>query len=67
MAAHGRPSDEELAALCRGQAERIEQFEAEVADLTRQSGQDSRNSSRPPSARRAVRVLLRTVNSDHLR
>jgi transposase len=32
------------------QAERIEQLEAEVAELRRQLGQNSRNSSRPPSS-----------------
>ncbi len=32
------------------QAERIEQLEAEVADLRRQLGHNSRNSSRPPSS-----------------
>jgi len=32
------------------QAERIEQLEADVAELRRQLGQNSRNSSRPPSA-----------------
>ena len=32
------------------QAERIEQLEAEVADLRRQLGQNSTNSSRPPSS-----------------
>ena len=31
------------------QAERIEQFEAEVAELRRQLGQNSRNSSKPPA------------------
>jgi transposase len=46
----GRPSYEELAALVLRQAERIEQLEAEVADLRRQLGQDSRNSSKPPSS-----------------
>jgi transposase len=44
------PSYEELAALVVRQAERIEQLEAEVADLRRQLGQNSRNSSRPPSS-----------------
>jgi transposase len=37
-------------ALVVRQAERIEQLEAEVADLRRQLGQNSRNSSRPPSS-----------------
>jgi transposase len=32
------------------QAERIDQLEAEVAELRRQLGQNSRNSSRPPSS-----------------
>jgi transposase len=45
-----RPSYEELAELVVRQAERIEQLEAEVADLRRQLGQNSQNSSRPPSS-----------------
>jgi transposase len=44
------PSYEELAALVVRQAERIDQLEAEVAELKRQLGQNSRNSSRPPSS-----------------
>jgi transposase len=32
------------------QAERIEQLEAEVGELRRQVGQNSRNSSKPPSS-----------------
>jgi transposase len=44
------PSYEELAALVVRQAERIDQLEAEVAELRRQLGQNSRNSSRPPSS-----------------
>jgi transposase len=44
------PSYEELTALVVRQAERIEQLEAEVAELRRQLGQNSRNSSRPPSS-----------------
>jgi hypothetical protein len=44
-----RPSYEELAALVVRQAERIEQLEAEVAELRRQLGQNSRNSSKPPA------------------
>src|SRR5689334_25315272 len=43
-------SYEELAELVVRQAERIEQLEAEVADLRRQLGQNSTNSSRPPSS-----------------
>jgi transposase len=50
VAADRRPSYEELAALVVRQAERIEQLEADVADLRRQLGQNSRNSSRPPSS-----------------
>jgi transposase len=50
VSAARRPSYEELAELVVGQAERIEQLEAEVADLRRQLGQNSRNSSRPPSS-----------------
>jgi transposase len=45
-----RPSYEELAALVVRQAERIEQLEAEVGELRRQLGQNSRNSSKPPSS-----------------
>jgi transposase len=45
-----RPSYDELAALVVRQAEQIEQLRAEVAELRRQLGQDSRNSSRPPSS-----------------
>ena len=50
MSADRRPSYEELAELVVRQAERIEQLEAEVADLRRQLGQNSTNSSRPPSS-----------------
>jgi transposase len=50
VSADRRPSDEELVALVVRQAERIEQLEAEVADLRRQLGQNSRNSSKPPSS-----------------
>jgi transposase len=45
-----RPSYEELAALVVRQAERIEQLEAEVGELRRRVGQNSRNSSKPPSS-----------------
>jgi transposase len=44
------PSYEELAALVGRQAEQIARLEAEVAELRRQLGQNSRNSSRPPSS-----------------
>jgi transposase len=44
------PSYEELAGLVVRQAEQIEQLKAEVAELRRQLGQNSRNSSRPPSS-----------------
>jgi transposase len=44
------PSYEELAALVAVQAERIAQLQAEVAELRRQLGQNSRNSSKPPSS-----------------
>ncbi|MFZ5852559.1 MAG: IS66 family transposase [Actinomycetota bacterium] len=50
MPADPRPSCEELAALVARQAERIERLEAEVADVRRRLGQDSRNSSKPPSS-----------------
>jgi transposase len=45
-----RPSYEDLAALVVRQAEQIEQLRAEVAELRRQLGQNSRNSSQPPSS-----------------
>jgi transposase len=45
-----RPSYEELAELVVRQAERIGRLEAEVAELRRQLGQNSRNSSKPPSS-----------------
>ena len=45
-----RPSYEELTALVVRQAEQIEQLRTEVADLRRQLGQNSRNSSKPPSS-----------------
>ena len=44
-----RPSCGELAALVAVQAKRIGELEAEVAELKRQLGLDSRNSSKPPS------------------
>ena len=44
------PSYEELAALVVRQAERIEQLEAEVAELKRRLGMNSTNSSKPPSS-----------------
>ncbi|MGH3470053.1 MAG: DUF6444 domain-containing protein, partial [Thermocrispum sp.] len=57
MPVERRPSYEELAALVARQSQLIEQLRAEVADLKaenaelrRQLGQNSRNSSRPPSA-----------------
>ena len=50
MPATGRLSYEELAALVVRQAEQIELLQAEVAELRRQLGQDSRNSSKPPSS-----------------
>jgi transposase len=45
-----RPSYEELAALVVRQAEQIEQLMGEVAELKRQLGLNSRNSSKPPSS-----------------
>lgn len=42
-------SYEELAALVARQAERITELEQQVVELKRQLGQDSSNSSRPPS------------------
>jgi transposase len=50
VSADRRPCYEELAALVVRQAERIERLEAEVAELRRQLGQNSRNSSKPPSS-----------------
>jgi transposase len=50
VSAGGRPSYEELAALVVGQAEQIARLEAEVAELRRQLGLNSRNSSKPPSS-----------------
>jgi len=50
MPAAGRLSYEELTSLVVRQAEQIELLKAEVADLRRQLGQDSRNSSKPPSS-----------------
>ncbi|RJQ89679.1 IS66 family transposase [Amycolatopsis panacis] len=50
MSAGRGPSYEELAALVVRQAERIERLEAEVAELKRLVGQNSRNSSKPPSS-----------------
>ncbi|MGH3884788.1 MAG: IS66 family transposase [Pseudonocardiaceae bacterium] len=50
MPADRRPSYDELAALAVRQAEQIEQLKTEVADLRRQLGQNSRNSSKPPSS-----------------
>jgi transposase len=44
------PSYEELAALVAAQAERIAQLQAEVAQLRGQLGQNSWNSSKPPSS-----------------
>src|SRR5919107_1908459 len=41
---------EELAALVGWQAEQIELLRAEVAELRRQLGQNSRNSSKPPAS-----------------
>lgn len=48
MSADRRPSYEEFAVLVVGQAERIARLEAEVAELRRQFGSNSRNSSKPP-------------------
>ncbi len=45
-----RPSYEELVALVGWQAEQIELLRAEVAELRRQLGQNSRNSSKPPAS-----------------
>jgi transposase len=44
------PSYEDLAALVARQAEQIVRLEAEVVELRRQLGQNSQNSSRPPSS-----------------
>lgn len=50
MKRSSRPTYEDLAALVVEQAEKINQLEAEVADLKRRLAQNSRNSSRPPSS-----------------
>ncbi|MGH3966531.1 MAG: IS66 family transposase [Pseudonocardiaceae bacterium] len=50
MPADRRPSYEELVALVVAQAEQIGLLKAEVAELRRQLGQNSRNSSKPPSS-----------------
>ncbi|WP_133806164.1 IS66 family transposase [Kribbella caucasensis] len=50
MPAGQRPSYEDLAALVARQAEQIARLEAEVVELRRQLGQNSQNSSRPPSS-----------------
>jgi hypothetical protein len=50
VAADLPPSYEELAAVVVAQAERIAQLQAEIAELRRQLGQNSRNSSKPPSS-----------------
>ncbi len=50
MSADRRLSYDELAALAVRQAEQIEQLKTEVAELRRQLGQNSRNSSKPPSS-----------------
>jgi transposase len=50
VSADRRPSYEELVALVVRQAEQIARLEAEVAELRRQLGQNSRNSSKPPSS-----------------
>jgi transposase len=49
-AAGARPSYDELAVLARVQARRIEQLEAQVAELRRRLGLNSSNSSKPPSS-----------------
>ena len=46
--ADSRPSYDELAALVALQAKRIAELEAEVAELRRQLGMNSQNSSKPP-------------------
>jgi transposase len=45
-----RPSYDELAALVAVQAARIAELEAQVAELSARLGQNSRNSSKPPSS-----------------
>jgi transposase len=46
----GRPSYDELAALVASQSAEIAALRAEVAELKRRLGQNSQNSSRPPSS-----------------
>jgi transposase len=60
------PSYEELAALVVRQVERIEQLEAEVAELRRQLGQNSRNSSKPPSSDGTVASAMIASGQDGL-
>jgi transposase len=50
VAGDRRPSYEELAELVVRQAGQIEQLRAEIAELKRQLGQNSRNSSKPPAS-----------------
>lgn len=50
MAGEACSSCDELAGLVRAQAARIEVLEAEVAELRRRLGLNSRNSSKPPSS-----------------
>jgi transposase len=50
LAGGERPSYDELAALVASQAAEIAALRAEVAELKRQLGQNSQNSSKPPSS-----------------
>jgi hypothetical protein len=50
LAGGERPSYDELTALVAGQAAMITALQAEVAELKRQLGQNSSNSSKPPSS-----------------
>jgi transposase len=50
VAEGARPSYDELAALVASQAAVIAELRAEVAELKRRLGQNSQNSSRPPSS-----------------
>jgi transposase len=56
-----RPSYEELAALVVVQAEQIAELRAEVVELRRQLGQNSRTSSKPPSDSPFVKPAPRSL------
>jgi transposase len=55
------PSREELLGLVERQARLIEELRAEVAELKRRLGRNSRNSSQPPSADGPATPVLRSI------